>query len=228
VVRTVYEIRTFEALCAQLRCKGIWVVGADEFRNPDEDLVTDFAEHRTEHYAELRKPLDPGVFVSQLRDEMRAEMQALNDALEGEGLPWLQIAPRGPHGAIRLTPLEALPEPVNLGRLKKAIGQQWGMLPLIDVVKEAVLRSGCLEVIETKVGRGGKLGPEVLLERLLLVLYAYGTGRGHPGGGRRRARPHRTRPVLRAALAFDAGAGGGAGHPDRQRDLRGPPALDLG
>lgn len=115
VVRTVYEIRTFEALCAQLRCKGIWVVGADEFRNPDEDLVTDFAEHRTEHYAELRKPLDPGVFVSQLRDEMRAEMQALNDALEGEGLPWLQIAARGPHGAIRLTPLEALPEPVNLG-----------------------------------------------------------------------------------------------------------------
>lgn len=53
VVRTVYEIRTFEALCVQLRCKGIWVVGADEFRNPDEDLVTDFAEHRTEHYAEL-------------------------------------------------------------------------------------------------------------------------------------------------------------------------------
>ena len=178
VVRTVYEIRTFEALCSQLRCKGIWVVGADEFRNPDEDLVTDFAEHRTEHYAELRKPLDPGVFIEQLRDEMRAEMQALNDALEGEGLPWLQIAARGPHGAIRLTPLEALPEPVNLGRLKKAIGQQWGMLPLIDVVKEAVLRSGCLEVIETKVGRGGKLGPEVLLERLLLVLYAYGTGAG--------------------------------------------------
>ena len=54
VVRAVYEIRTFEALCAQLRCKGIWVVGADEFRNPGEDLVTDSAEHRTEHYAELR------------------------------------------------------------------------------------------------------------------------------------------------------------------------------
>ncbi len=72
----------------------------------------------------------------------------------------------------------ALPEPVNLGRLKKAIAQRWGMLPLIDVVKEAVLRSGCLQVIETKVGRGGKLGPEALLERLLLVLYAYGTDAG--------------------------------------------------
>ncbi len=178
VVRTVYEIRAFEALCDQLRCKGIWVAGAEEFRNPGEDLVTDFAERRTEHYAELRKPLDPGVFITELREEMRREMQALNDALDGDGLPWLEIAPRGPHGAIRLTPLEALPEPVNLGRLKKAIAQRWGMLPLIDVVKEAVLRSGCLQVIETKAGRGGKLGPEALLERLLLVLYAYGTGAG--------------------------------------------------
>ncbi len=52
------------------------------------------------------------------------------------------------------------------------------MLSLIDVVKEAVLRSGCLDVIENRVGRGDKHGPQVLLERLLLVLYAYGTGAG--------------------------------------------------
>jgi hypothetical protein len=56
VVRTVYEIRTFEALCEQLRCKGVWVVGAREFRNPDEDLPADFDERRIEHYQALRKP----------------------------------------------------------------------------------------------------------------------------------------------------------------------------
>ena len=33
--------------------------------------MTDFAERRTEHYAELRKPLDPGVFITELREEMR-------------------------------------------------------------------------------------------------------------------------------------------------------------
>ncbi len=33
-----------------------------------------------------------------------------------------------------------------------------------------MLRSGCLQGIEAKAGRGGKLGPQVLLERLLLVL----------------------------------------------------------
>ncbi len=65
--------------------------------------------------------VDPGVFIDGLRAEMRREMQALDDALDGDDLPWLEIAPRGRHGAIRLTPLEALPEPVNLDRLKKAI-----------------------------------------------------------------------------------------------------------
>ena len=52
------------------------------------------------------------------------------------------------------------------------------MLRLIDVLKEAVLRSGCQEVIERAGGRGGRLGPGELLERLLLVIYAYGTGAG--------------------------------------------------
>ena len=77
VVRTVYEIRTFEALCDQLKCKGVWVVGAMEFRDPDEDLPRDFAERRAEHYRALRKPLDPSEFIGQLREEMRAELAAL-------------------------------------------------------------------------------------------------------------------------------------------------------
>jgi TnpA family transposase len=176
VVRSIYEIRTFEALVDQLRCKGIWVPGAGEFRNPDEDLVTDFAERRAEHYAGLRKPLDPRAFIADLQDELRRELLALDDAVPG--LPWLEIAPRGRHGAIRLTPLDAAPEPANLGRLKKAIAHRWGMLRLIDVLKEAVLRSGCLQVIERAAGQGGRLGTGELLERILLVIYAYGTGAG--------------------------------------------------
>lgn len=42
VVRNVYEICTFQALRERLRCKEIWVVGADKWRNPDEDLPHDF------------------------------------------------------------------------------------------------------------------------------------------------------------------------------------------
>ncbi|GAA2858054.1 Tn3 family transposase [Streptosporangium fragile] len=173
-VRTVYEIRTFEALCDQLKCKGVWVVGAMEFRNPDEDLPADFDQRRTEHYQALRKPLDPGAFIEGLQQEMRAELGALNDAMP---LEWLQIRSRpGNQGAIKLTPLEAQPEPRNLGRLKKVIVGRWGTVPLIDVLKEAVLRSSCRATIGSMFGRGEVAGP--MLERLLLVLYAYGTNTG--------------------------------------------------
>ena len=49
VTRMVYEVVTFQALREQLRCKEIWVVGADSWRNPDEDLPADSssAEDRT-------------------------------------------------------------------------------------------------------------------------------------------------------------------------------------
>jgi hypothetical protein len=46
VVRAVYEICSFQALRERLRCKEIWVVGADRWRNPDEDLTHDFEAHR--------------------------------------------------------------------------------------------------------------------------------------------------------------------------------------
>ena len=173
VVRAVYEIRTFEALCDQLKCKGVWVAGAMEFRDPDQDLPRDFAECRAENYARLRKPLDPSQFIGQLQEEMRGELAALDAALP---LPWLEVRQRpGNQGAIRLTPLDALPEPAGLGQLKKVITRQWGTVPLIDILKEAVLRSACRSTISSMTGDavGGQL-----LERLLLVLYAYGTNAG--------------------------------------------------
>ena len=36
VNRITYEICVLEALREKLRCKEIWVVGADRYRNPDE------------------------------------------------------------------------------------------------------------------------------------------------------------------------------------------------
>ncbi|MBQ0897308.1 hypothetical protein KBX37_30300 [Micromonospora sp. U56] len=46
VVRSVYEICTFQALRERLRCKEIRVVGADKWRNPDENLPHDFETTR--------------------------------------------------------------------------------------------------------------------------------------------------------------------------------------
>jgi hypothetical protein len=175
VVRAVYEVCSFQALRERLRCKEIWVVGADKWRNPDADLPHDFEAHRAAHYAALRKPLDPTAFVDQLREEMRTELAALDAAVPK--LAWLEIAERGQNGPIKLTDLDAAPEPRNLRRLKNEVRTRWGTVPLIDMLKEAILRTGCLASVTAAAGRGD-LAPEVLAERLLLAIYAYGTNTG--------------------------------------------------
>jgi TnpA family transposase len=174
VIRHVYEACVFQALRERLRCKEIWVVGAHEWRNPDEDLPTDFEARRVEHYDKLHKPLDPAAFTATLREEMRGQLAALNDALPG--LDWLRITNRK-SGAIQLTPLGPQLEPRNLRRLKKAIRDRWGQVPLIDMVTEAALRTGMLGQL-TSVGPREALARAVLWERLLLLAYAYGTNTG--------------------------------------------------
>ena len=105
---------------------------------------------------------------------MRAELATLEAALPSAG--WLQIAAR-PAGAIKLTPLEAAPEPRNLRRLKGDVLRRWGTVPLIDMLKEAVLRTGCLAAVTSVAGRGAIPGAG-LAERLLLAIYGYGTNTG--------------------------------------------------
>ncbi|GAA1102776.1 MULTISPECIES: hypothetical protein [Pseudonocardia] len=39
VVRSAYEIATFQALRERLRCKDVWVTGAQRWRNPDAELL---------------------------------------------------------------------------------------------------------------------------------------------------------------------------------------------
>lgn len=175
VVRSTYEICVFQALRERLRCKEIWVVGADRWRNPDEDLPKDFESRRSDHYAALRKPLDPSAFIDQLRTELRAELAALNEQLPA--LDWVEIRDRGKQGPIKLTALDKATEPRNLRALKAEVGSRWGTVPLIDMLKEAVLRTGCLGRVTSSAGRGD-LALEVLAERLLLAVYAFGTNTG--------------------------------------------------
>src|SRR5574338_1512910 len=122
----------------------------------------------------LRKPLDLSEFIDELRQQMHTELDALHAALPK--CSWLQIADRR-QGAIELTPLPAVAEPRNLRRLKTEIQTRWGAVPLIDILKETVLRTGCLHAV-TSVADHGTLPESVLAERLLLAIYGYGTNTG--------------------------------------------------
>ncbi|SDH55415.1 hypothetical protein SAMN05421505_1186 [Sinosporangium album] len=80
---------------------------------------------------------------------MTTELGLLNDRMPKMG--WLDIAERK-SGAIRLTPAEAQPEPQNLRRIKGEVQRRWGVVPLIDMLKEAVLRTGCLDALQDILG----------------------------------------------------------------------------
>ncbi|MGW5464368.1 Tn3 family transposase [Streptomyces sp. NPDC003996] len=175
VMRTVYEACVFQALRDRLRCKEIWVVGADKWRNPDDDLPGDFEVRRAEYYEKLNKPREAKVFTAQLQAEMRAELGALDTKLPK--LPWVTISAKNRNGAIKFTEPEPQKEPKNLRKLKKAIRKKWGTVALIDILKEAALRTGMLKAL-APVGTREAMDEAKLLERLLLIAYAYGTNSG--------------------------------------------------
>lgn len=71
-------------------------------------MPADFEERRPENYQELRKPLDPTVFIDGLREEMTAALGELDTAIPT--LDWVDITDRA-SGAITLTRQKAAPEP---------------------------------------------------------------------------------------------------------------------
>src|SRR5208283_399240 len=75
--RINYEIVVLQALREKLRCKEIWVVGANQYRNPDEDLPVDFEERREENYKALNQPLDSEEFISGIKNAMHEALSKL-------------------------------------------------------------------------------------------------------------------------------------------------------
>src|SRR3546814_19318182 len=74
-----YEICVLTALRERLRCKEIWVVGADRYRNPDDDLPRDFETRRADYYRELGRSEDAGAFVTGLRAQMAEALGARSE-----------------------------------------------------------------------------------------------------------------------------------------------------
>ncbi len=50
VNRINYEIAVLQSLRGKLRCKEIWIQGANRYRNPEEDLPQDFDDYKEEHF----------------------------------------------------------------------------------------------------------------------------------------------------------------------------------
>ncbi len=174
VNRVTYEVAVLEALREQLRCKEIWVVGANRYRNPDEDLPADFEANRDEHYKALNLPLDANRFVAQLQDEMREALRTLDAGLKKN--PAVRISAKG-GGWITLTPLDKQPDPPTLTAFKAELNATWPMTSLLDMVKETDLRLGFTDALKSPTAYE-TLERSVLQPRLLLCLHGIGTNAG--------------------------------------------------
>lgn len=129
--RINYEICVLQALRDKLRCKEIWVVGADRFRNPDEDLPTDFYSKRAFYYQDLGHSENAEEFIAGLQASMRTALSQLNATLPKNKKVRLQTRGKNP---ISISPLDAQPDPVNIEKLKREIAARWPMTSLLDIL----------------------------------------------------------------------------------------------
>ena len=119
VNRITYEICVLEALREQLRCKEIWVVGADRYRNPDEDLPADFEAGATPYYTGARAcrstpirslPVCKRRCARACHARCRPATQSVR---ADQPEPW--------RGWITLSPLRARPDPANIDAVKAEV-----------------------------------------------------------------------------------------------------------
>lgn len=174
VNRITYEIAVLEALRERLRCKEIWVVGANRYRNPDEDLPADFDQNREDYYQALDLPLDADRFIAALQAEMREALATFDTGLKKNH--HVRLSTKG-GGWITLTPLNAQPDPPNLTALKTELNATWPMTSLLDMVKETDLRLGFTDTLKSPTAYE-TMDRSVLQPRLLLCLHGIGTNAG--------------------------------------------------
>jgi TnpA family transposase len=174
VNRINYEMGVLRALRAALRCKDVWVEGAGDYRNPDEDLPADFEARREDYYKALGKPLDANEFIAALKERMHVGLETLDKGMPSNRK--VSILKKG-GGWISVSPLGKQDDPPNITRLKKAIKDRWPMTILLDILKETDFRTGICSSFETSASRL-HIDHDALVRRLLLCLFAYGTNTG--------------------------------------------------
>jgi TnpA family transposase len=173
--RVSYEICVLQALRTQLRCKEIWTVGANRYRNPDDDLPADFDAQRAEYYEALKMPGNADEYIARLQQEMENGLTSLDRSMPQN--PYVKIVSFKKGGRFKLTPLEPQSEPANIFALKGELATRWSMIGLLDMFKETALRTGFIGAFHSATA-WENLDQETLQHRLLLCIYGIGTNAG--------------------------------------------------
>ena len=176
VQRVGYELCVLRSLRDAIRRREIYVLGANRWRNPEDDLPADFEQARELHYAAIRQPLDPTAFVGDLQTRLRDALDRLDTGLAAGTTGGVRIVTRRGEPWISVPALQALQPPANLDALKAEVQRRWP-LDLLDVLKEADYLTDLTAEFTTVASRE-ITSRDTLRRRLLLVLFALGTNMG--------------------------------------------------
>lgn len=175
VLKKDYECIVLKLLRRKLLHKEVWVSGSYKYRDPIDDLPKDFEQRREEYCAMLNMPVSAKDFVNNVKADMTKNIHSFdNRFIENEfvnivmkkGKPW-----------ILLTPFEKAQEPKVIHRLKEAILEKWGVIDLLDIIKEVDLRENFTDCFSTA-GNRTILDRETIRKRLLFSIFSIGTNTG--------------------------------------------------
>lgn len=170
-----YELCTIITLRKKLGTREIWVPGSEKYKNPEDDIPVDFEERRIEYYEDLNLDIDGRKFVAQLKQELKEHLLAFDQEFAKNKFVQINHANKKP--TFKISPLDALPEPAGLIRVKAQIAKQWPMTSLLDMMKETMLDTGFDRAFQS-IGLRQNLPKPALNTRLLLCLYGLGTNAG--------------------------------------------------
>jgi TnpA family transposase len=175
ILRKDYECAIFKLLRTKLRHKEAWVNSAYKYRDPEDDLPKDFDEKREEYFDLIGAPLAATAFTSKLKEEMCQHIKKFDQDLpknkfvkitKKKGKPW-----------ILLSPLQKVEEPKVIKNIKEAVHAKWGIIDLLDILKEVDLRENFTDCFTTA-GNREVLDRDAIQKRLLFCLFALGTNTG--------------------------------------------------
>lgn len=177
-VKHQFEMCVLRKLERALKCKELWVHGAYRFRNPDEDLPTDWPSTRIAHYGHHGIPLSANEFIKPVREGLKAQLDNFHDFLGRRKKDVEILHPgHGERGVFHLPKTPKRPERPILEEVKDHVLQRWGVLDLLDLLVEAERQVGFSRFFHTS-GQRQVLGPKETKTRLLLTLFALGTNLG--------------------------------------------------
>ncbi|MEI7449942.1 MAG: Tn3 family transposase [Desulfomonile sp.] len=172
-----FELCVLSKLERTLKCKEVWVEGAYRFRNPDEDLPSDWQRQRIEYYHKQGFPLDAKEFLEPIREKMCLALEDFHRFLGRQRDVYIHHPGGGQRGVFHVPRIQKQTEPLLLGEIKDRVLDRWGILDLLDILVEADRQVNFSKFFQSS-GQRHVLCREEVKKRLLLILFSLGTNLG--------------------------------------------------